>query len=106
VSGTVFSNLTQANFIRVKPKNFVSEQIHFISQIPYEWIFPKVYGVIHHGGSGTTHLGLKYGCVTMVIPYIIDQFVWNEIIDKIGAGPKGIKIGKITEKILSRKSSN
>ena len=33
----------------------------------------------------------------MIIPHIIDQFVWNKIIYEMGAGPRGIKIGKITE---------
>ena len=55
-----------------------------------------MYAVIHHGGSGTTHLGIKYGCASMIIPHIIDQFVWNRIIADSGAGPKGITIGKIT----------
>ncbi|UCH15079.1 MAG: glycosyltransferase family 1 protein [Bacteroidales bacterium] len=87
----------------VKPDTFDSDLIHFVSQIPYDWIFPKVYGVIHHGGSGTTHLALKYGCATMIIPHIIDQFVWNKIINNIGAGPKGIKIGKITSRNLEPK---
>jgi len=87
----------------VKPDKFDAELIHFVSQIPYDWIFPKIYGVIHHGGSGTTHLALKYGCATMIIPHIIDQFVWNKIIYKMGVGPKGIKIGKITTKNLEPK---
>ena len=84
----------------VKPDKFNSELIHFVSQIPYDWIFPKVYGVIIHGGSGTTHLALKYGCATMIIPHIIDQFVWDKIIFRMGAGPKGVRINKITAKTL------
>lgn len=87
----------------VKSDKFDSELIHFVSQIPYDWIFPKIYGVIHHGGSGTTHLALKYGCATMIIPHIIDQFVWNKIIYDMGAGPKGVKVGKITTKNLEPK---
>ena len=83
-----------------KPDNFDTGLIHFVSRIPYTWIFPRVYGVIHHGGSGTTHLALKYGCATMIIPHIIDQFVWNKIVSDIGAGPKGIDIGKINTKNL------
>ena len=86
-----------------KPDKFDAELIHFVSRIPYDWIFPKIYGVIHHGGSGTTHMALKYGCATMIIPHIIDQFVWNKIIDKMGAGPKGIRIDKITTKKLEPK---
>jgi len=87
----------------LKPNKFDSELIHFVSQIPYDWIFPKTYGVIHHGGSGTTHLALKYGCATMIIPHIIDQFAWNKIIYDLGAGPKGLKISKITTKNLEPK---
>ena len=87
----------------VKLDKFDSELIHFVSQIPYNWIFPKIYGVIHHGGSGTTHLALKYGCATMIVPHVIDQFVWNKIIYNMGAGPKGIKIGKITTRNLEPK---
>ena len=62
-----------------------------------------MYGVIHHGGSGTTHLALKYGCATMIVPHIFDQFVWNRVIDKLGLGPKGMRIEKMTTKNLEPK---
>jgi len=42
-------------------------------------------------------------CASMIIPHIIDQFVWNKTIYDMGAGPKGIKIGKITTKNLEPK---
>jgi len=87
----------------VKPDKFDSELLHFVSQIPYDWVFKKIYGVIYHGGSGTTHLALKYGCATMIIPHIIDQFVWNQIVYNMGAGPKGIRIDKITTRNLEPK---
>lgn len=87
----------------VKPDNFNSELIYFVSQIPYDWVFPKMYAVIHHGGSGTTHLALKYGCATLIIPHFIDQFIWDEIISELGLGPKGIKISRLTNKNLEPK---
>lgn len=87
----------------IKPDLFESELIHFVSQIPYDWILPQMYGVIHHGGSGTTHLALKYGCATMIIPHIIDQFVWDKIVAELGAGPIGVKVGKMTTKNLEPK---
>jgi len=87
----------------VKPDKFNSELFHFVSQIPYDWIFPKMYGVLHHGGSGTTHSALKYGCSTMIIPHIIDQFVWSKITSDTGFGPHGVKVGKITTKNLEPK---
>ena len=78
-------------------KNF-----HFVEDIPYDWIFDKVYGVIHHGGSGTTHTALKYGCASLIIPHIIDQFAWINIISKLGAGPRGISINKLKSENLNR----
>jgi UDP:flavonoid glycosyltransferase YjiC (YdhE family) len=87
----------------IKPDKFDAGLICFVSQIPYDWILPIIYGVIHHGGSGTTHMALKHGCATMIIPHIIDQFVWNRIVHKKGAGPKGIRINKITTKNIEPK---
>ncbi|MEZ4686430.1 MAG: glycosyltransferase [Bacteroidia bacterium] len=83
-----------------EPEDYDTSLFHFVSNIPYDWVFPKVHAVIHHGGSGTTHMGAKNGCATLIIPHVIDQFVWNEIIVEKGLGPKGIKIGKITERKL------
>jgi len=82
------------------PSEYNEDLFYFVSQIPYDWILPKVYGIVHHGGSGTTHTALKHGCATLIIPHIFDQFAWNKIIADNGLGPKGIQITKITEKNL------
>lgn len=87
----------------VPPNSYDTTLIHFVADIPYRWIFPKMYGVIHHGGSGTTQLALQYGCASLVIPHIIDQFVWNDLVANLGAGPKGVRINKITEENLEPK---
>jgi len=87
----------------VKPDKFNSELIYFVSNVSYDWLFPKMYAVIQHGGAGTTHLALKHGCATMIIPHFMDQFVWDTITSDLGVGPKGIKIGRITNKNLEPK---
>lgn len=87
----------------IEPTKYDTNLIHFLKQIPYDWIFPKMYAVIHHGGSGTTHMALKYGCASMIIPHIIDQYSWNDLVSNLGVGPKGIAINKITrQKLESR----
>ncbi|MCK4357568.1 MAG: glycosyltransferase family 1 protein [Candidatus Cloacimonetes bacterium] len=87
----------------IKPDNFNSELIYFVSQVPYDWIFPKMYAVMHHGGAGTTHLALTFGCATLIIPHFIDQFIWDKTISELGVGPRGIKISRITNKNLEPK---
>jgi sterol 3beta-glucosyltransferase len=75
----------------------VPSHIHFVNNIPYEWIFPQVHSVVHHGGSGTTHTAVKHGCASLIIPHIIDQFFWNKRLAALGAGPLGIKIKRLDE---------
>ncbi len=79
----------------VRPEGFEHPDIFWTHDIPYDWIFPKVGAVIHHGGAGTTHLALKYGRPSMVIPHIPDQHLWNRIISNANAGPKGQSIRKL-----------
>ena len=80
----------------VEPKTYNKKRFHFVDTIPYDWIFPKLYAVIHHGGSGTTHTAIKNDCASLIIPHIIDQFVWNKIIHEKGIGPLGVNISNIT----------
>lgn len=87
----------------VEPKLYNKDLFCFVSDVPYTQIFPKMYACIHHGGSGTTHQSLKYGCPTLIIPHIIDQYIWNDISSNLAAGPKGISIHKISKKNLEPK---
>ncbi len=80
-----------------------SDHIHFVSNIPYDWIFPKMHAVVHHGGAGTTHTALKYACPSLIIPHILDQFYWNETISKLHLGPKGMSIKHLNEKNFESK---
>jgi len=87
----------------VQPKKYNKEIFHFVNRIPYDWVFPKLYAVIHHGGSGTTHTAIKYGCASLIIPHIIDQYVWNKIVSKKSVGPLGIDVSQINAKNLEPK---
>ncbi|HSR61199.1 MAG TPA: glycosyltransferase [Robiginitalea sp.] len=81
----------------VEPAGYNRDQFHFINAIPYDWVLPRLYGLVHHGGSGTTHMAVKYGCVSLIVPHIIDQFLWNTVLSQKGVGPKGPGITKISE---------
>lgn len=82
----------------------------FINEIPYDWIMPRVYAVVHHGGSGTTHAGIRFSCPTLIIPHIIDQYVWNDLVYELGIGPKGQSINNLNlnsfEKLLKKLYQN
>jgi UDP:flavonoid glycosyltransferase YjiC (YdhE family) len=71
--------------------------------IPHVFVFPHVDAVIHHGGCGTTHSAGRAGKPQMVLPLIIDQFYWAYRVYKLGIGPKGANIGRISKKELEKK---
>lgn len=83
-----------------EPEEYDHQLFHFVSRIPYDWAFPRVYAVMHHGGSGTTHMALKNGCPSLIIPHIIDQFLWNKMNAQQNLGPKGIRIDKLKKATL------
>lgn len=82
----------------VVPEQYNRDLLLFVPGIPYDFIFPKTYAVVHHGGSGTVHMALKYGCASLIIPHIIDQFLWNRVVQKRGLGPRGPAVTRLNER--------
>jgi len=66
------------------------DDVFKIDYAPYEWLFPRMAMVIHHGGSGTTSFGLRSGIPSCVVPFVFDQFYWGERVAKLGVGPNPI----------------
>jgi UDP:flavonoid glycosyltransferase YjiC (YdhE family) len=69
--------------------------------LPHSWLFDQASMVIHHGGFGTTAAGLRAGVPSIVIPHIIDQFAWGQIVADLGVGPGFITRGKLTAENLA-----
>jgi len=84
----------------VEPEAYDRDLFHFVGAVPYDWLFPRVYAVIHHGGSGTTHMAVRNGCASMIIPHVIDQFNWDRTIEEKDLGPRGVKVSRITVRNL------
>ncbi len=81
----------------IEPKKYDKKQFMFTQSVPYDWAFQRMYGVVCHGGAGTIHSALKMGCAVMAVPHTADQPLWNDILYKLGVGPKGVPISKIQQ---------
>lgn len=64
------------------------DNIYMLENTPHDWLFPRVSAVVHHGGAGTTAIGLKCGKPTMIVPFFGDQPFWGAMVAKAGAGAK------------------
>lgn len=78
------------------------EDMYFIESVPHTWLFPKMAGVIHHGGAGTTAATFQSGVPSVVIPHGNDQFAWGKRTEELGVGTAPIPREKVTvEKLAS-----
>jgi UDP:flavonoid glycosyltransferase YjiC (YdhE family) len=67
-----------------------------IDYAPYNWLFPRMAMVIHHGGSGTTSFSLRSGIPSCAVSFVFDQVYWGERIAELGVGPKPIRYKNLT----------
>ena len=70
----------------------VPPHVFLLGNVPHDWLFAsdRVRAVVHHGGAGTTAIGLAKGRPTVVVPFFGDQQFWGDMIHRSGAGPRPI----------------
>ena len=79
-----------------------NENVFVADYLPHDWLFPRVAGVVHHGGAGTTAAGILAGRPTLVIPFGGDQPFWGLRMRQLGVGPKPIKRDRLTAAKLAK----
>ncbi|KAL9109293.1 MAG: hypothetical protein Q9227_006048 [Pyrenula ochraceoflavens] len=89
----IFEAVEKANVRAVISKGWggigemdIPSNVCLIDSVPHDWLFPRVSAVIHHGGAGTTAIGLKCGKPTLIVPFFGDQPFWAAMISRAGAG--------------------
>jgi UDP:flavonoid glycosyltransferase YjiC (YdhE family) len=63
-----------------------SDHVKVMGLVNYAAIFPACRAVVHHGGAGTTAIGLRAGVPTLILWATGDQLIW-------GAAVKRLKVG-------------
>ncbi|HUF39195.1 MAG TPA: glycosyltransferase [Anaerolineales bacterium] len=77
-------------------KSSLPDNVFAVDYAPYDWLFPRMAAVVHHGGSGTTGLALQGGVPSMVVSFAADQDYWGERTRALGCGPAPISIRRLT----------
>ena len=81
--------------------NDAPEGVFLLGNVPHDWLFQYVSCVVHHGGAGTTAIGIAMGKPTVVVPFFGDQPFWGSMIYHAGAGPEPVPYKKMTEELLA-----
>jgi len=79
----------------------IPSNVFHAGSIPHDWLLPRASGLVHHGGFGTTASGFRAGVPMLVIPHIIDQFIWGNKVAQLGVGPQPIPRPKLTAENLA-----
>ncbi|KAL1695557.1 glycosyltransferase family 1 protein [Schizophyllum commune] len=81
----------------------VPPHVYIVGNVPHDWLFAegRVSAVVHHGGAGTTAIGLSKGRPTVIVPFFGDQEFWGDMIHRAGAGPAPIPHRKLTVENLT-----
>ncbi len=77
------------------------DRVFKVSEVPHDWLFPRVRAAVHHGGAGTTAASLRAGVPTIVVPFFADQSFWGARVAGLGAGPRPIPRAKLTAERLA-----
>jgi sterol 3beta-glucosyltransferase len=83
-------------------KGDLPETVLHIESVPHDWLFPRVSAVVHHGGAGTTAMGLRHGRLTVIVPFFADQPFWGEQVHRLGVGPRPIPFKRLSVENLTQ----
>ncbi|KAF3904161.1 hypothetical protein AA313_de0206202 [Arthrobotrys entomopaga] len=79
----------------------VPDGVFMLGNCPHDWLFKKVACVVHHGGAGTTAIGVALGKPTVVVPFFGDQPFWGSMVNRAGAGPPPVPFKELTAEKLA-----
>ncbi|KAH0615310.1 uncharacterized protein H6S33_000946 [Morchella sextelata] len=79
----------------------IPENIFMLENTPHDWLFSQVSCVVHHGGAGTTAIGLYHGRPTMIVPFFGDQAFWGATVANANAGAEPVPHKELTAEKLA-----
>ncbi len=72
-----------------------------VDDVPHDWLFSQMGGIVHHGGAGTTAAALHSGVPSGVVSHIGDQPYWGRRIYELGVGAAPIARHELTPSRLA-----
>lgn len=79
----------------------VNDDVFGVGDVPHDWLFPRVAGVAHHCGGGTTGAGLRAGVPAVALPELNDQPLWAARLAALGVAADLIPFRRLTPERLA-----
>ena len=62
--------------------------VHVVETVPYDWLFPRISAMVHHGGAGSTAAAMRFGLPQLGVPFGFDQALWASQSMSSAPGPR------------------
>jgi UDP:flavonoid glycosyltransferase YjiC (YdhE family) len=92
--------IVQAGWVQL-PYRDLPATIIAVELLPFDWLFPQLAAIVHHGGSGTTAVGFRAGVPAAVVPFGFDQYYWGERLHTLGVGAAPVPFRTVSEARLA-----
>ncbi|MEO6578066.1 MAG: glycosyltransferase [Candidatus Limnocylindria bacterium] len=73
-----------------------------VGELDHRALFPRVSGVVHHAGAGTSHAVARAGVPSLTVPQIGDQRYWADRLHRLGVAPRPLSLARITPARVAR----
>ena len=94
----------QAGWGRLGTKEMLSD-IFCTEYVPHQWLFPKGFCVVHHGGAGTTTSVCRAKVPSVVVAHHADQPYWGKRLSDLGVAPKHLHRRSLTAEAFGETDS-
>lgn len=78
-----------------------ADDVYVATDVPYDWLFPRVKAAVHAGGTGTHNAALLAGIPQVSCPFHREQLMWAEYLQEIGVAPAPIQLRDLTAEGLT-----
>jgi sterol 3beta-glucosyltransferase len=87
----------------VTPGADPSADVMRLGRVEHASLLPRVAGMVHHGGAGTTHAAARSGVPQLVMPFVGDQRFWGRRAHRLGLGPPPLEARAATASRLAQR---
>jgi len=85
----------------IRPQDAPAD-VHVLQRgAPHGQLFPRMAGVVHHGGAGTTGAAVRAGAPQFVVPHFADQPYWGRRVHELGVALRPIDKLRLSEHALA-----
>jgi vancomycin aglycone glucosyltransferase len=64
----------------------LGSHVQVVGPLSHGQLFPRLAGIVHHGGAGTTAASIRAGVPQVVVPHMLDQFMMAHYVRTAGIG--------------------